>query len=77
MTTKLAQIIYMADYIEPGRDFPAVKKARKLTKKDLGAGVAYQTKHTLLYLIESNAPIHPQTLATFNAWVPRYGKEID
>lgn len=75
--TKLAQIIYMADYIEPGRDFPAVKKARKLTRQDLGAGVAYQTKHTLLYLIKNNAPIHPQTLATFNAWVPQYGKEID
>lgn len=75
--TKLAQIVYMADYIEPGRDFPGVKKARKLTKESLGAGVAYQTKHTLLYLIENNAPVHPQTLATFNAWVPKYGKEID
>lgn len=28
--TKLAQIIYMADYIEPGRDFPAVKKHASL-----------------------------------------------
>jgi len=41
----------MADYIEPGRDFAGVKKARVITAANLQAGVAYQTKHTLAYLI--------------------------
>ena len=45
--TKLEQVIYMADYIEPGRDFTGVKKARVITAANLQAGVAYQTKHTL------------------------------
>ena len=75
--TKLAQIIYMADYIEPGRDFPGVEEARQITKHDLGAGVAYQTKHTLEYLIQKGQPVYPQTLATYNAWVPKYRKEIN
>ena len=73
---KLAQVIYMADYIEPGRDFPGVTKARDLTKKDLGAGVAYQTARTLEYLIMNGQPVYPQTLTTYNAWVPKYRKKI-
>ena len=73
---KLAQVIYMADYIEPGRDFPGVTKARELTKKDLGAGVAYQTARTLEYLIMNGQPVYPQTLTTYNAWVPKYRKKI-
>lgn len=75
--TMLAQIIYMADYIEPQRDFPGVKAAREITNEDLGAGVAYQTKHTLEYLIQKGQPVYPQTIQTYNAWVPKYRKEID
>lgn len=75
--TKLAQVIYMADYIEPGRDFPGVEKAREITKRELGAGVAYQTKQTLAYLVAKGKPVFPQTLTTYNAWVPQYRKEIN
>ncbi|WP_295728424.1 bis(5'-nucleosyl)-tetraphosphatase (symmetrical) YqeK [uncultured Limosilactobacillus sp.] len=75
--TKLAQIIYMADYIEPGRDFPGVQEARQITKTNLAAGVAYQTKHTLEYLVEKGKPVYPKTIDTYNAWVPKYRKEIN
>ena len=75
--TKLEQVIYMADYIEPGRDFTGVKKARVITAVNLQAGVAYQTKHTLAYLIENGKPVYPKTIDTYNAWVPQYEGEID
>ena len=75
--TKLEQVIYMADYIEPGRDFEGVKKARVITAANLQAGVAYQTKHTLAYLIENGKPVYPKTIDTYNAWVPQYEGEID
>ena len=75
--TKLEQVIYMADYIEPGRDFVGVKKARVITAVNLQAGVAYQTKHTLAYLIENGKPVYPKTIDTYNAWVPQYEGEID
>ena len=75
--TKLEQVIYMADYIEPGRDFTGVKKARVITAANLQAGVAYQTKHTLAYLIENGKPVYPKTIDTYNAWVPQYEGEID
>lgn len=71
--TKLAQIIYMADYIEPARDFDGVEKARLLTSQNLELAVAYQTKHTLLYLLENNQRIYPKTIDTYNAWVPQSG----
>lgn len=75
--TPLEQIVYMADYIEPARDFPGVDRARAITKQDLGAGVAYQTKHTLAYLIQNDKPVYPKTIVTYNAWVPRYEGKIN
>lgn len=75
--TKLAQIVYMADYIEPARDFEGVEKARQLAKTDLSAAVAYQTKSTLLYLLKQGVAIYPETLATYNAWVPANERKIE
>ena len=65
----LDKIIYVADYIEPGRDFPGVKEAREIALVDLDAAVAYETKHTLLHLIEQEHKIYPKTLETYNQWV--------
>ncbi|MFB9770632.1 bis(5'-nucleosyl)-tetraphosphatase (symmetrical) YqeK [Lactiplantibacillus modestisalitolerans] len=67
--TKLDQIVFMADFIEPARDFPGVEQARQLTAQSLAAGVRFQIQHTLAYLIGKGAPVYPQTLATYNAWV--------
>lgn len=65
----LDKIIYVADYIEPGRNFPGVKEAREIAAVDLDAAVAYETKYTLLHLIENEAPIYPKTIETYNHWV--------
>lgn len=75
--SSLEQVVYMADYIEPARDFPEVEEARKLTKKDLVLGVAYQNKKTLEYLIERDKPVYPGAIASYNAWVPKYGGRLD
>ncbi len=70
--TLLEQIVYMADYIEPGRDFSGVDEARKITATNLQAGVALQTKQTLSYLVKKNKPVFPQTIVTYNSWVPKF-----
>ncbi|MHC5249472.1 bis(5'-nucleosyl)-tetraphosphatase (symmetrical) YqeK [Enterococcus sp. LJL90] len=67
--TLLDKILYVADYIEPGRDFPGVEEARKLAEVDLDAAVAFETKHTLAHLIENEQLIYPKTLETYNQWV--------
>ncbi|MGM0218317.1 bis(5'-nucleosyl)-tetraphosphatase (symmetrical) YqeK [Enterococcus sp. AZ126] len=65
----LDKIIYVADYIEAGRNFPGVKEARKLALVDLDEAVAFETKHTLLHLIEQEQKIYPKTIETYNYWV--------
>ncbi|MGG5341657.1 HD domain-containing protein [Enterococcus sp. AZ020] len=67
----LDKIIYVADYIEPGRDFPGVKEARELALLDLDQAVAYETKHTLMHLIEKEQKIYPKTIETYNYWVSK------
>ncbi len=68
----LEQIVYMADYIEPERDFPGVDVARQLAETDLAKSVAFQAKHTLQYLVDNGKPVYPKSIDTYNAWVPRY-----
>ena len=72
----LDKIIYVADYIEPGRTFPGVVEAREIAMIDLDAAVAYETKHTLLHLIETEAVIYPKTIETYNFWVAKYRREL-
>ena len=67
--TVLEQVIYVADYIEPGRDFPGVEHARTLARENLQAAVQYETKQLLQHLIEQNRKIYPKTITTYNKWV--------
>lgn len=65
----LEQVIYVADYIEPGRNFPGANEARKKAASSLAEAVIYETYHTLKHLVETKTAIYPQALATFNTWV--------
>lgn len=67
--TTLDKLVYMADYIEDGRDFPGVTEVRNVTFNNLDEGVAWQTAHTLNYLMAKQALIYPKTILTYNAWV--------
>ena len=66
--TTLDKIVFMADYIEPGRSFPGVEEARKITYANLDEGVGYQLAHTLEFLIEKRNKIYPRTLDAYNVW---------
>jgi HD superfamily phosphohydrolase YqeK len=58
----------MADFIEPGRDFPGVDEARKITYANIDEGVGYQLAHTLEFLVEKRNRIYPRTIAAYNVW---------
>ncbi len=66
--TTLDKIVFVADFIEPGRDFPGVEEARETAFADLNAGVGYELAHTLEYLAEKRAKIYPRTLEAYNVW---------
>ncbi|HAP8532995.1 TPA: HD domain-containing protein [Enterococcus faecium] len=67
----LDKIIYVADYIEPGRDFPGAQDARAIAWADLDEAVAFETKHTLAHLLAQEQQIYPKTIETYNYWVAK------
>ncbi len=65
----LEKIIYIADYIEPNRDFPGVEKLRELAYTDLDESVLLGLKTTIAHLQEQGSEVSPvglETLAWFN-----------
>lgn len=66
--TTLDKIVYVADYIEPGRDFPVVNYAREIAFLNLDDGVRFETQQTLKYLLENNKKIYPAAILTYNKW---------
>jgi predicted HD superfamily hydrolase involved in NAD metabolism len=68
----LDKILYVADYIEDGRDFDGVAAARHLAyEQDLDVALAYETAHTVEFLAHKQVRIYPQTLVTYNAYVDK------
>ena len=65
--TLLEKIIYLADYIEPNRDFPGVEELRRRCYEDLDAGLLLGLEMTIREMEERNAPIHPKTLEARDA----------
>lgn len=63
----LDKVIYVADYIEPNRQFPGVEKARELANKDLNQALLYALKNTVTYLIEKEQSVYPLTVKTYNS----------
>lgn len=67
----LEKLIFIADYIEPGRNFPGVEQARDLAQKDLDEAILYATEQTILFLIQKQQPLYPLTILTRNAFLQR------
>ena len=59
-------IIYVADFIELGRDFPDAEKVRKIAFNNLKKAVLEETHLNVCYLMSIEAPIHPRTIEMFN-----------
>ncbi len=63
----LAKIIYLADFIEPGRDFPGAEKLRILAHQDLDHAVLGAMDNTILYVLQQGLPLHLQTVRARNS----------
>ncbi|BDR56227.1 bis(5'-nucleosyl)-tetraphosphatase (symmetrical) YqeK [Xylocopilactobacillus apis] len=62
----LAKVIFVADYIEPNRNFEEAALARMIAKEDLDAAVLFEIEKTVHYLMEKSSLIHPAMLLTYN-----------
>ncbi len=65
--TLLEKVIYLADYVEPTRDFPGVEKLRRTCYEDLDAGLLLGLEMTIGEMEARGAPIHPKTLEARDA----------
>ena len=65
------QVLFVADYIEPGRDFEGVEKARELAAESLEKAVQYQIKETIKNLIIEERKIYPKAIDRYNAWITK------
>lgn len=64
--SKLDKIIFLADYIEPNRNFPGVNDIRLAAEQSLDAGVLCGFDMTIRHLIDCGDSIYPLTILSRN-----------
>ena len=57
--TLLEKVIYLADYIEPGRKFPGVEEVRELAEKDLNKALIQSIQNSIIFLMKKNQENFP------------------
>ncbi|MBE3570400.1 MAG: bis(5'-nucleosyl)-tetraphosphatase (symmetrical) YqeK [Bacillales bacterium] len=70
--TVLEKVIYLADYIEPGRQFPGVDEVREMAERSLDEALIQALKNTIVFLLKKNQPVFPDTLDTYNHLVNKW-----
>ena len=70
--TLLDKILYMADYIEPNRDFDGVEELRRLAYTDLDQAMLLGVESTIQEMEQRGVPIHKNTLAARD-WLKKHG----
>ena len=66
--TLLQKIIYVADYMEPNRDFPGVEKLRELAYTDMDAALKLGLEMTLVHLANQGSEVSPESREAL-AWL--------
>lgn len=65
--TLLEKIIYLADYIEPSRDFPGVDTLRKVCYEDLNKGLLLGLEMSIEEMQRMGNPVHHATIEARDA----------
>ncbi|WP_066503359.1 bis(5'-nucleosyl)-tetraphosphatase (symmetrical) YqeK [Abyssisolibacter fermentans] len=64
--SRLEKIVFLADYIEPARDFCGVEEIRKLSFRDLDLAILKALDNTIKFLIQKNQYLHIRTVEARN-----------
>lgn len=62
----LEKIVYLADCIEPGREFDGIEKLREAARKDLDSAVLLSLDYGINYVIEKGELIHLDSVSARN-----------
>ena len=64
--TMLEKIVYIADYIEPGRrEIPGLAEVRGVVFQDIDRAVCLSAERTVQYLSSSGKSVDPMTVKTY------------
>lgn len=69
----LEKIIYLADYIEPQRNFKEVVELRKLAYKNIDLAMIKALNMSIKHMVSKNKIIHPDTVLARNYIIQRLG----
>ncbi|MBP1760788.1 MAG: metal dependent phosphohydrolase [Firmicutes bacterium] len=64
--SKLDKIIFLADMIEPGRDYPGQQRLDCLARRDLDQAMLYGLDATIRYCLDQGRILHPRTIMVRN-----------
>jgi len=67
--TLLDKVICLADYMEPGRDFPGVDNIRYLAESSLDRALIAGFDSTITYLLSQGKTIYPLTIIARNSLI--------
>lgn len=73
--TLLEKIVFLSDYIEPGRCFPGVEDLRVKAFKDLDEAIISAFDSTIRYVVGRQGLLHPRTVNARNFILLHTGRE--
>ena len=71
--SKLEKIIYVADMIEPGRDFPSVVQLRELATESLEDAMGACIQQSVQLLVKKGVPVFPDSIDCYNEHGMKHG----
>lgn len=63
--SSLEKVVYLADYIEPGRQFVGVDEVRRLAKEDIDRALKKAMENTIYFLQAKKQVVYPLTIAAY------------
>jgi len=66
--SSLEKVIYLADYIEKGRDFSGVEKIRELAYVNINQALLEAVEHAIKAVLDRKLLLHPRSVA-FRNWL--------
>jgi predicted HD superfamily hydrolase involved in NAD metabolism len=60
--TLLEKVIYMADMVEEGRDFPGVREMRKTARRDINEGLIQAIGECIAHVRRKGRTLHPDSV---------------
>ncbi|MEC1179862.1 bis(5'-nucleosyl)-tetraphosphatase (symmetrical) YqeK [Metasolibacillus meyeri] len=67
--TKLEEILFIADMIEPNRKFPGVDALREIAQQDLKLAMRACIQHSVAHLIKMELAIYPRSIECYNYYI--------